>query len=118
MQTLGRLLILVIALALAGGPFASARAAPAPMQSAITAEEMVAAMAGMGAPAGNCAPCKSEPGAMTDCLPTCTSMPGLAPQRAVRLSLLTPIYEPLLEKFFSGAQSRPDPYPPRPIILS
>jgi hypothetical protein len=118
MQTFARLLTLILVLALGAGPFASALAAPLTMQSAMMADEMGSAMAGMDMPAGDCALCKSKPGAMTDCLPTCISMPGLVSEEPAELVLLTAIYEPLLELSFSGAQRRPDPYPPRPIILS
>ena len=117
MQTLGRLLILVIALALAGGPFVSAYAAPFQMTPAI-AESARTAMAGMDASTGKCAPCKIAPGAMKDCLPACAGMPGVVPQGIVPLSVRAAIYELGPQLSFSGAKSRPDPYPPRLIILA
>lgn len=116
MQMLGRLLTLILVLALGAVPFASALAAPVPVQSALMADEM--GIAGMDAPAGDCEQCKASPGVMTDCLPACPSMPGLVPQDTLRLSLRTSSYEPLRKQSFSGAKSRPDPYPPRPTVFS
>lgn len=117
MQKFARLLTLIIALSLAAGPFASTLAAPLPAQSAITAGETHIAMGGVDASTGGCKPCKGQPSAMEDCLPSC-AVPGLVPPDTARRSLFAATYEPLLEQSASGAQSRPDPYPPRPIILS
>lgn len=117
MQMFGRLLILVIALALAGGPLASAYAASSQMTPAI-AESAGATMAGMDASTGKCGHCKSPPGIMKDCLPACTGMPGVVPQANVSFALSSVVYEPAREASFRGAKSPPDPYPPRPIILS
>jgi hypothetical protein len=118
MQKFAHLLALIIALALAAGPFASALAGPLPMKPAMMASDMHSAMAGMNSSADDCAPCKGSAGAMEECLPVCTSMPAVAPENTVRLSLIPATYEPRLEPSFGGAQSRPDPYPPRPIVLS
>ncbi|MBA3516064.1 MAG: hypothetical protein H0T75_00015 [Rhizobiales bacterium] len=82
------------------------------------AGEMHTAMLEMNAATEDCSPCADEPGMMQNCLPTCMSAPALASQDAVRLSLRRAGYESSLEQSFSGAQSRPDPYPPKPIILA
>ncbi len=118
MQKFAHLLTLIVALALAAGPFASALAGPLPMQSAMMASDMHSAMAGMNSSADDCAPCKGAPGAMEDCLPVCINMPAVAPEYTVRLSLIPATYEPSLEPSFIGTQRRPDPYPPRPTILA
>ena len=118
MQKFARLLTLVIALTLAAGPFASVFAAPLAMQSAMMVSDMHSAMGGMDSSADDCEPCKGSPGAMENCLPVCFNMPAVAAEGTVRLSLIRATYEPRLEPSFGGTQSRPDPYPPRPIILS
>lgn len=117
MRTFGRLLTLVVVLAFAVGPFAPARAGASQMQPPAV-DDTHAAMAGMDASPGDCAPCKGSPGAMKDCLPPCMSAAGFVPQDAVPLSVLAAIYGPRLDGSLAGAENRPDPYPPRPIVLS
>ncbi len=80
--------------------------------------EMHTAMLEMDAATEDRSPCADEPGMMQNCLPTCMSVPALASQDAVRLSLRRAGYESPLEQSLSGTQSRPDPYPPRPTILA
>ncbi len=116
MQKLGRLLNMLVILALGFGTSLHAFAAPVPMDPAgMTAESHAAMVEGAG---GSCSTCAGEPGMMLDCLPSCMSVPTLASQMAVRFPLRQARYDFPAEQSFTGAHSRPDPYPPRPIILS
>jgi len=117
MQKLGRLLTVLGVLVLATGPSAHAFAAPAPMDPAGLTAESHAAMAESGDAHDDCSTCVGEPG-MQDCLPTCMGVPALAPQETVGFFWHPASYSFLAEESFRGTHSRPDPYPPRPIILS
>ena len=118
MQKLGRLLTLFVVLALGFGTSLHAFAAPAPMDPAGMTAESHAAMAESGDARDDCSTCVGEPGMMQDCLPTCMSGPALAPEEPLRFCWHRARYSLAVQQSFSGAHSRPDPYPPRPIILS
>ena len=118
MQKLGRLLTLLVVLALGFGTSLHAFAAPAPMDAAGMTAESHAAMADSGDARDGCSACVGEPGLMEDCLPTCMNVPALAPQEAACFFWHPASYNFPAEESFSGTHSRPDPYPPRPIILS
>jgi hypothetical protein len=113
-----RILILVAVLALGIAPFATAGAMPARMHDAAMADEMQATTAGIHGSTSDCTKCDGLTGASKDCPPICASMPGIVPQDAVQLSALGAHYEPPVDRSSLGAHRRPDPYPPRLIILS
>ena len=72
----------------------------------------------MDAASGKCAPCKTTTGEMNDCLAVvCTGMPGILPLSSDPVALATAVYGSSQEQSWHGANSPPDPYPPRPIIL-
>ena len=118
MKKLGSLLTLLVVLALGFGTSLHAFAASSAMEPASMAAESHAAMAESGDARDDCSTCVGEPGMMQDCLPTCMSVPALAPQETVRFLWHPASYNFLAEESVSGAHSRPDPYPPRPITLS
>jgi len=118
MQRLGRLLTVFLALAFGFGTFSLAVSSFGPAHSTAMAADADAAMAKVDAGMSSCGRCSDEPYMTQDCWATCTSIPALAPQEAVRFSSPPASYEPAVEKLFSGAESRPDPYPPRPTILA
>ncbi len=118
MHKLGRLLTMFVVLALGFGTSLHAFAAPVPMDPTVMTAESHAAMTDMGGASDGCSTCAGEPGMMLDCLPSCMSVPTLAAQMAVGFPLRQARYAFPAEQSFTGADSRPDPYPPRPIILS
>lgn len=117
MQMLRRLTTLLVVLAFGVGMMLQASAAPNPMMP----DRMgVGSLAVTSSPdgAGNCSNCDGVPGMTQNCLPSCLSVPAFVSAAAIRILGRDHRYDPAAERSFAGADSRPEPYPPRPAILS
>ena len=121
MQKLGRILTLVLALSIAFGPTWS-MAAPMPMQQATmaaashTVDHGVAPLTASSA--RQCQLCTGEPDTMPACSAPCLNVALPGPLDAVLMSLMGDSYIRLRHRMAAGRQSRPDPQPPRPILLT
>ena len=118
MQRLGRLLMFVLALGLGAW---TALATPAKMHPAAMAAQMDVVAVEMGPSTGGCMQCAGGAGmtGMTkDCLAPCVGPSILSPEEAIGSGWVRASYEPRPLLRFSGVGIRPDPYPPKLIILA
>ena len=119
MQKPGRLLTLVVALAVAFGP---AGTMAAPMRSQATMDA-TSPMDGHGAPtdmatSDDCKLCKGEQDTVPQCVAPCLAAAAIAGPDLVWALLHGQRYGPLVRRILADLGMRPEPYPPKSIILT
>lgn len=113
MQVLVRLLVVVIALAIAGLPATSPHGAAAPVIPPALMTNCDGAT-GADVPAGDEAPCKAISGAADECLlVTCTAMVAGPSDRVTILRSAKNAFELRSEALMRGKNTPPEPRPPR-----